>query len=512
MNLNEKLETGKFLLSFELVPGKSSRGKDINKTIEFAKKAANDQMLDALTLTDNPGGNPRLSPDVLGAEIGRLGTETIVHFACRDWNRLGAVSRALQLARLGIENLLVVTGDYPAAEPAGTAKPCFDMDSTSAICMLDAMNNPEKNFCGDAGESTREKTNFTLGAAVACDKKSEAETICQYFKLLRKISNGANFAITQICFDARRFEELRLFLDSKDAGIPLIGSAFALNPRSARFIASGSVPGASLPRPLLEEVLEESKKTDGGKSASLERCARLAAVLKGLGYRGAHFAGPLTYEELKTIVTRLAQIENQWQSFLPQFDYPRSAGFYLYEKDEATGLNSKRPARKKHRSPAAWAAWGGTNAFHGAMFDRNSKLYPRLKKIAAKAEKSKTLGTAVSLVEDAAKKILFNCKKCGDCALPDTAYLCPESQCPKFMRNGPCGGSRKTRCEVRKERTCVWVRAYERLKSHRIENRLAQLCIPPRNWALNQTSSWLNYWLGRDYHGRIECNREQHPE
>ena len=61
---------------------------------------------------DNPGGNPSLSPDILGYEIFRYGLDVIVHFSCRDMNRMGMESRALQLARLGLKNILALTGDY----------------------------------------------------------------------------------------------------------------------------------------------------------------------------------------------------------------------------------------------------------------------------------------------------------------------------------------------------------------------------------------------------------------
>ena len=43
---------------------------------------------------------------------------------------------------------------------------------------------------------------------------------------------------------------------------------------------------------------------------------------------------------------------------------------------------------------------------------------------------------------------LFGCRDCGDCSLPDIAYVCPESQCAKNQRNGPCGGTRDGLCEV----------------------------------------------------------------
>ena len=60
---------------------------------------------------------------------------------------------------------------------------------------------------------------------------------------------------------------------------------------------------------------------------------------------------------------------------------------------------------------------------------------------------------------------LFGCRDCGDCSLPDIAYVCPESQCAKNQRNGPCGGTREGLCEVY-DTECIWSLAYERLKAY----------------------------------------------
>jgi hypothetical protein len=65
------------------------------------------------------------------------------------------------------------------------------------------------------------------------------------------------------------------------------------------------------------------------------------------------------------------------------------------------------------------------------------------------------------LVEKAVKGLLFDCKMCGQCVLSSTGMSCPMN-CPKTLRNGPCGGVRADgHCEVKPEMKCVWVRAYE---------------------------------------------------
>lgn len=66
----------------------------------------------------------------------------------------------------------------------------------------------------------------------------------------------------------------------------------------------------------------------------------------------------------------------------------------------------------------------------------------------------------VALIEKGVKGLLFDCQMCGQCALSDTGMSCPMN-CPKQLRNGPCGGVRENgHCEVKPEMRCVWVEAY----------------------------------------------------
>ncbi|HWA47200.1 MAG TPA: methylenetetrahydrofolate reductase C-terminal domain-containing protein [Dongiaceae bacterium] len=63
-------------------------------------------------------------------------------------------------------------------------------------------------------------------------------------------------------------------------------------------------------------------------------------------------------------------------------------------------------------------------------------------------------------VEKFTKGFLFDCQMCGQCALSSTGMSCPMN-CPKTLRNGPCGGVRDNgHCEVKPEMKCVWVQAW----------------------------------------------------
>lgn len=99
--------------------------------------------------------------------------------------------------------------------------------------------------------------------------------------------------------------------------------------------------------------------------------------------------------------------------------------------------------------------------------------------------------------EKAVKERSFGCRMCGQCALPKTGYACPQT-CPKQLRNGPCGGvAANGDCEVYPGTRCVWVIAYERCEAtgHLEDLRLLQ---QPLDHRLVGSSSWVNYWQGRD--------------
>jgi hypothetical protein len=90
------------------------------------------------------------------------------------------------------------------------------------------------------------------------------------------------------------------------------------------------------------------------------------------------------------------------------------------------------------------------------------------------------------------KVAVFDCSMCGQCIVRSTGLTCP-MQCPKQMRNGPCGGSVGGRCEVDTSKPCVWVTAYQR--AARLGpgmNGKLDWIQPPVDWRLWGTSAWQN--------------------
>jgi hypothetical protein len=96
----------------------------------------------------------------------------------------------------------------------------------------------------------------------------------------------------------------------------------------------------------------------------------------------------------------------------------------------------------------------------------------------------------VSLVEKMAKGLMFDCQMCGQCVLSSTGMSCPMN-CPKTLRNGPCGGVRMNgNCEVKPDMRCVWVEAWRGSQNMKDSEKIKNVQLPV-NHMLVKKSSWL---------------------
>ncbi len=77
------------------------------------------------------------------------------------------------------------------------------------------------------------------------------------------------------------------------------------------------------------------------------------------------------------------------------------------------------------------------------------------------------------------------CSLCGDCVIGMTASICPVTNCPKGILNGPCGGMSDGNCEVSSDIPCAWVRIYERQKELDNLDEMREV-VEAKDWSANQ--------------------------
>ncbi len=511
MSFRETLtRTTDFATVIELVPWAGelddARGE---KPLKMAVDLAGDARITALSITDNAGGHARLSPGTPAQPVVALGHDVIVHVACRDRNRNGLQSLGWDLLSRGLTTILAVSGDYPVEGYEGLSRPVFDIDSVGLLSLFRELGEAAVARAAADGLPDADAHSFFLGCAISNVKRFERELIPQYLKLALKVRSGADYAISQVGYDARKQDELLRVMRREGIEIPVIANAYILNRGVARAFHAGSVPGCVVTDDLLAMVERRAAAPDKGRAFFLEFAARQLAVARGLGYRGIYLSGHRDAGEIGRILEFAdAFAEGDWRDLVADVSFPIPGAFNLFEPDGA-GLNTDQlnpayvrsltpEARRRARARVA-PFYKANRMLHERVFEPGTPGFEVWGKVYGRIERAH-LGGPLHVLEQAVKVPLFDCRDCGDCSLPDVAYLCPESQCAKNQRNGPCGGSHDGRCEV-PDKPCVWAEAYRRLKAYGEESTMLDRRPVMQDNSLRRTSAWANTFLGRDHFG-----------
>ena len=499
-HLRTALQQREFFCTAELVLGRDHNVRDAEAFV--ADAAAEPEGIKVISVTDLPGGNPALPPESFVGAIREKGLTPIAHLTGKDGNRSALESRLHSLARLGVENILALTGDAQKEGFAGKSKPVYDLDSVLILWLLEAMRNGiEYNL----GPRTVHSTPFDFfpGAVVNPYKVRESDQMMQFYKMQLKIATGAKFIITQLGYNLRKLYELKQFMDREGIGhVPLLANVYVPTAKIAQMMQAGEVAGCVIPDELIRR-LENEKKPE-----RLERAALMVAAAKDLGFAGAHIGGfNLTHRDFMTIRERAAGIGSDWRNHLDKLVLPVPREFYLLplradgmsDPDGAYQLNRRKPpvsvsqwfSRQVHRNFIAQGSWGAR--FFGAHLKSNTNSWRR-------SLWYRLLGPS-SLYRQAT----LGCKNCGDCLQDHLDYAgCSMRWCYKELRNGPCGGSRiDGSCEARAEQECIWNVIYRgALAMGDDPKRFAHKLIPPRDWSLDGTNALANRFAGIDNLGK----------
>jgi methylenetetrahydrofolate reductase (NADPH) len=419
-----------------------------------------------------------------------MGGQVLVHLSCRDRSRASLESLAFGLASEGLTDVLALSGDYPREGFGGLSRPVFDIDSVALLALL--------AHVGTTGST------FHAGCVVNPFKSVRRDLLPQLLKLALKVRAGARFVITQVGWDARSWHELVRWTQREGLDVPLIAAVYVLGPGVARAFHADRVPGIRLGDGLRAIVEREAASPDRGRAWSLELAAMQVAVARHLGFAGVYLAGAHGAEEVaRVLATSEAYDASDLPALAAEVSFPEPGAARLFEPAEHPHLASDRPAatpRPRRRAPLAYRV---NRMVHEHLFEPSSPGFALGRAVYRRVE-TEHLSRPLHVLEQAVKIPMFGCHDCGDCSLPDIAYLCPESQCVKNQRNGPCGGSLAGECEV-PGKPCIWAAAWERLEP--FGEARTMLDRPPvlQDNALRGTSAWANAFLGRDHRGRTQA-------
>ena len=275
--LKEALEAGEFVITGEVAP---PHGTDYSAMLTSVRTLG--PYCHAINITDNQGATLHLSSLAASRATLEAGYEPIFQQTCRDRNRLALQSDLLAAWTLGIENVLVVTGDDPRGGDHVQAQGVFDLDSTQLLAVAREVNGGT-DINGKALDGA---TGFYLGAAMF--PEAEPWEIALE-RTVEKIEAGARFFQTQAVTDIAKFARAAEALEPY--GAKLVASVLLLkNPRVIDFV-NNRLAGLMIP----EEAASRIKGAADPLAEAVALATETVRELRGLAH-GVHIM-PLGADE-----------------------------------------------------------------------------------------------------------------------------------------------------------------------------------------------------------------------
>ncbi len=272
MKLIELFKQGKFVISSEVGPPK---GIEVEKVLDNAEQLRG--KIDIFNVTDLQSSVMRLGALPTCYLLKKRGLEPIFQVTCRDRNRLALQSDILGAAVLGIENLLILTGDHPILGDHPEAKPVFDLDSVQLLSAVKGLMG-KKDMQGNELEGKAPE--FCMGAVV----NPGADPLePQIIKMEKKVDAGAQFFQTQAVYEVDKFARFMEKVQYIKTPI-MAGMVFLKSAKMAQYM-NENVSGVHVPDELINEMASVSKEERANKS--IEISARLIKEIKGL-CQGVH--------------------------------------------------------------------------------------------------------------------------------------------------------------------------------------------------------------------------------
>ncbi len=301
MKITDLFNEGKYVLTSEVGPAKGCvRDLGDGKIPDCCIEA--DQVrdhVDAVNVTDNQSAVMRLGSLAASIKLKERGIEPIYQITCRDRNRIALQSELLNACSLGIDNVLVLTGDHTVLGDHAAAKPVFDMDSVQLLKVGTQM----KNGFDMMGHELTQFPKFDLGAVV---NPNFEPLDLQMIKMEKKIKAGAQFFQTQTVYDAGLFE--KFIRKAEGWGVPIqFGIVLIKSAKMADFM-NKNIAGITVPDSWVEKLRNVPQ------SAAKEKCVdMISELLREIApmCQGVHFM-PLGWSDVvpKIIDKSLSNLRN----------------------------------------------------------------------------------------------------------------------------------------------------------------------------------------------------------
>lgn len=267
------------VVTIELAPPDSADASDL-----LVRAAMFDGMVDAINITDGPGGNCHMSSVAASTILTLNGYNAVCQVGCRDRNRIAIQGDILGASALGVRNLLCLTGDDVSQGDHPEAKRVFDLD---AVSLLRAMTSMRDKSQFASGRALTVAPNLFIGATFNPFVPPHEDRIKN---LELKALAGASFFQTQFCFDVAMFENFMKLVREREIhkkSAIIVGLGTLSTAKALAWMAK-NVPGVHIPQKLLERIASSPNQKAEGLKILTETISQVLAIE---GVAGVHLMG-----------------------------------------------------------------------------------------------------------------------------------------------------------------------------------------------------------------------------
>ena len=261
MKLDELFNNGKFVVTGEVGPVKGAIPRDENFVPPCAKEAEHlNGHVHAINVTDNQSAVMRLGSLAACIRLKKMGHEPIYQITCRDRNRLALQSEILTAFSLGVDNMLMLTGDHTNLGDHKQAKPVFDLDSVQLVKIAADLQKGKDM----SGNDLLNSPDIFIGAVV---NPNFQPLDLQLMKMNKKVEAGAQFFQTQAVYDDRAIDEFAEKVNGIERPVQL-GVVVLKSPQMGNFM-NKNVSGIQVPQSWIDEIGSVDKADRKKKAAEM---------------------------------------------------------------------------------------------------------------------------------------------------------------------------------------------------------------------------------------------------
>lgn len=259
---------------------------------EYIYKKRDGGYLEKVSIRKRPG-----TVGICAAIMNKYNVEAVPHIICGGFTREETENALIDLQFLGVDNVLVLRGDSIKTESQFVPEPG---GHNYAIDLVKQVRDMNSGLYLDDEMKDASPTNFCMGIAGYPEKHFEAPNLYSDMKWLKaKVDAGADYIVTQMFFDNKKYFEFVELCRKNDINVPIIPGLKILSSRS-QLIALPKIFHIDLPQDLFVE-LEKCKDDKAVKEIGIKWCIEQSKELKKANVPCLHYYTMGTSDSTKRV-------------------------------------------------------------------------------------------------------------------------------------------------------------------------------------------------------------------